>query len=102
LKKFKTQPSAGKLMLTILWDSQGHVLEAYLECGTVLRSATYCDMLQSQLKPALCSRRERDRVRPVFARQCPSPYCCPHVGNPWEIEVGSHGASSSQSILGEI
>jgi hypothetical protein len=26
-KKFKTQPLAGKLMLTIFWDSQGLILE---------------------------------------------------------------------------
>jgi hypothetical protein len=26
-RKFKTQPSAGKVMLTVFWDSQGPVLE---------------------------------------------------------------------------
>jgi hypothetical protein len=31
-KKFKTQTLAGKLMLTILWDSQGLILETYQEC----------------------------------------------------------------------
>ena len=30
-KKFKTQPSAGKLMLTVFWDSQGPILETYQE-----------------------------------------------------------------------
>jgi hypothetical protein len=35
-KKFKTQTSADKLMLTILWDSQGRILEKYLEHGTVV------------------------------------------------------------------
>src|SRR5215475_11816624 len=43
-KKFKTQPSAGKLMLTIFWYSQGPILETYQERGTTVTSATYCDM----------------------------------------------------------
>jgi hypothetical protein len=32
-KKFKTHPLTGKLMLTILWDSQEPILETYLEHG---------------------------------------------------------------------
>jgi hypothetical protein len=60
-KKFKMQPSAGKLMLTIFWDSQGPILETYLECGTTVTSATHCDILQRGLKPAICSKR-RERL----------------------------------------
>ena len=44
--KFKMQPSAGKLMLTAFWDSQGPILETYQERGTTVISATYCDVLQ--------------------------------------------------------
>jgi histone-lysine N-methyltransferase SETMAR len=51
------QPSAGKLILTIFWDSQGPILETYLECGTTVTSATYFDMLQGGLKPAIHSKR---------------------------------------------
>jgi len=40
-KKFKMQPSAGKLMLTIFWDSQGPILETYQERGTTVTRATY-------------------------------------------------------------
>jgi len=47
-KKFKTQPSAGKLMLTAFWDSQGPILETYQERGTTVTRATYCDMLQRE------------------------------------------------------
>jgi hypothetical protein len=60
-KKFKTQPSAGELMLTIFWDSQGPILETYLERGTTVTSATCCDMLQRRLKPAIRSK-IRDRM----------------------------------------
>jgi len=56
-KKFKMQPSAGKLMLTVFWDSQGPILETYQERGTTVTSATYCDILQRELKPAIRSKR---------------------------------------------
>jgi hypothetical protein len=56
-KKFMTQPSASKLMWTTFWDSQGPILETYLERGTIVISATYCDTLQTGLKPAIHSKR---------------------------------------------
>jgi hypothetical protein len=53
------QPLADKLMLTI-GDSQRPILESCLERGTTVASATYCDMLQRGLKPAVhCKRRGR-------------------------------------------
>jgi hypothetical protein len=56
-RNLKTLPSADKLMLTIFWDSQGPILETFLEHGTTVTSATYCDMLQRGLMPAICSKR---------------------------------------------
>ena len=44
-KKFNTQPSAGKLMLTVFWDSKGPILKTYQECGTTVTSAAYWDIL---------------------------------------------------------
>jgi histone-lysine N-methyltransferase SETMAR len=41
----------------MFWDSQGPVLETYLECGTTVTSATYCEMLQSGPKPEIVSKR---------------------------------------------
>jgi len=40
-------------MLTVFWDSRGPILETYQERGTTVTSATYCDMLQRELKPAI-------------------------------------------------
>jgi hypothetical protein len=37
-KKFKSQPSTGKLILTVFWDSQGPVLKHYLERGSTINS----------------------------------------------------------------
>jgi hypothetical protein len=42
--KFKTKPQAGKLILVISWDSQGHILETYLEHGTTVTGSAYSDM----------------------------------------------------------
>jgi hypothetical protein len=55
-KKFKMQPSAGKLMLTIFWYSQGPILKTYLECGTTATCETYCEMFQRGVKPAIHSK----------------------------------------------
>jgi hypothetical protein len=53
LKKFKTQPSAGKVKLAVFWDSQGPVLEHYQERGNTVTSGRYCDMLRNELKPTI-------------------------------------------------
>jgi hypothetical protein len=38
-KKFKSQASAGKVMLLLFWDSNGLILEHYLEQGTTVTAA---------------------------------------------------------------
>jgi hypothetical protein len=52
-KKFKTQPSAEKVMLTVFWDSQEPILEHYQERGTTANSVHYSEMLCDKLKPAI-------------------------------------------------
>jgi histone-lysine N-methyltransferase SETMAR len=52
-KKFKSQPSARKVMLTVFWDSQGVLLEHDLERGTTVNSVGYSEMLSTGLKPAI-------------------------------------------------
>jgi hypothetical protein len=52
-RKFKTQISKQKLMLTDVWDPQDPVLEHYQERGTTLNSAHYGEMLIERLKPAI-------------------------------------------------
>ena len=47
-KKFKSQLSARKVMLTIFWDSQGVILEHYLERGTTVNSVGYSEMLSTE------------------------------------------------------
>ena len=40
-------------MLTVFWDSQGVLLEHYLERGTTVNSVGYSEMLSTELKPAI-------------------------------------------------
>jgi hypothetical protein len=54
-------------MLAIFWDSQGPIPETYLKRGTILKSATYCDMLQRGLKPT---------IRPKIGEDCQRGSCC--------------------------
>ena len=78
-KKFKTQPSAGKVILTIFWDSKGSILEDYLEKGRTINSARYSDLLANNLKPAVRTKRRgllskkvlllHDNARPHTASQ---------------------------------
>jgi len=56
-KKFKSQPSAGKLLLTVFWESQGPILEHYMEKGVTVTSVNYCNMLRNELRPAVRSKR---------------------------------------------
>ena len=51
--KFKTQASAGKVMLTIFWDVSHDVLVHFQEKGQTVTSARYSDMLVNELKPVI-------------------------------------------------
>jgi len=55
-KKFRTQPSAGKVMLTFFWDERGVILEHYMPRGNTVTSATYADLLKNHLRPAIKSK----------------------------------------------
>jgi histone-lysine N-methyltransferase SETMAR len=48
-KKFRTQASAGKVMLTLFWDHRDPLVKHYMSKGTTVTSATYCDLLRNHL-----------------------------------------------------
>jgi histone-lysine N-methyltransferase SETMAR len=56
-KKFRTQPSAGKVMLTLFWDERGVILEHYMPRGNTVTRATYTELLRNHLRPAIKSKR---------------------------------------------
>jgi histone-lysine N-methyltransferase SETMAR len=43
--KFKFTPSAGKVVLTLFWDSQGVLLAHFQKRGENVNSASYCEAL---------------------------------------------------------
>jgi len=52
-KKFKSQPSASKIMLTLFWDMEGAILVHFTPEGETVNSQNYCDVLRTKLKPAI-------------------------------------------------
>ena len=44
-KKFKTQPSAGKIMASVFWDSEGILLIDYLEHKKTINGQYYADLM---------------------------------------------------------
>jgi histone-lysine N-methyltransferase SETMAR len=67
-KKFRAQPSAGKVMLTLFWDERGVILEHYTPRGNTIISASYSDMLKNHLRHAIGSKR-RGRLTTVVILQ---------------------------------
>jgi len=48
-KKLKSQPSAGKIMLTLFWDMEGAILAHVNPKGDIVNSQNYCDVLGMRL-----------------------------------------------------
>jgi hypothetical protein len=44
-KMSKVTPSAGNVMLTVFWDSQGVLLARFQKCGENVYSVSYCEVL---------------------------------------------------------
>lgn len=58
-KKAKTVPSAGKIMATVFWDSQGIIFIDYLEKGKTITGAYYSSLLD-RLKTELQKKNAHD------------------------------------------
>jgi hypothetical protein len=52
-KKFKSQPSAGKIIFTLLWDMEGVTLVHVTPKGETVNRQNYCDILRAKLKLAI-------------------------------------------------
>jgi hypothetical protein len=44
-KKFKSQPPAGKIMLTVFWDMEGAILGHFIPKDETVNNQNYCDVL---------------------------------------------------------
>jgi len=84
--KFKTFPSAGKLMLTVFCDMQGVILIEFLEPGSTVNSDSYVRTLSS-LKARI--RRVRPDMKTVHLQHLhtpaarPPPIFCNSVSQSW-------------------
>lgn len=57
-KKFKTQPSAGKVLATIFWDAEGILMIDYMPPKTTITGIYYAEVLR-KLKKAIREKRPR-------------------------------------------
>ena len=73
-KKFKTQASAGKVVLTVFWAVNGLILVHFQEKGQTVTNARYSDMLVNKVKPAIQSKHRgllSKRVLLLHNNACP-------------------------------
>ena len=64
-KKFKTQPSAGKVMATVLWDAKGIIMMDFLPKRSTITGMYYANLLD-QLRTAIREKR-RGKLYRSFA-----------------------------------
>jgi len=75
-KKFKRQPSAKKVMLTLFWDMHGPILVHFQVHGQTVNSANYYGMMRNELKPAICKKRRGMLSKKVLLHH---DNACPHT-----------------------
>ena len=67
-KKFKTQPSAGKMMATVFWDAKGVIMLDFLPKRSTTTGVYYANLLD-QLRTAICEKRQGKLSKGVFLQQ---------------------------------
>ena len=67
-KKFKTQPSAGKVMATVFWDAKGVIMLAYLPKRNTITGVYYTNLLD-QLRTAIHEKRRGKLSKGVLLQQ---------------------------------
>ena len=67
-KKFKTQPSAGKVMATVFWDAKGVIMLDFLPKGSTITGVYYANLLD-QLRTAIREKRQGKLSKGVLLQQ---------------------------------
>ena len=67
-KKFKTQPSAGKVMATVFWDAKGVIMLDSLPKRSTITGVYYANLLD-QLRTAIREKRRGKRSKGVLLQQ---------------------------------
>jgi hypothetical protein len=63
-EKFKTQPSAGKVMYTIFWGKKGVIILDFLKPGETINSNRYIATL-TKLKARISGQAKEDNISPA-------------------------------------
>ena len=71
-KNFKRVHSAGKMMTSIIWDSQGVIMLDYLEQGCTINGAYYAGELR-RLRQGIARKRRGKLIRGVLLFQDNAP-----------------------------
>ena len=88
-KKFKLAPSAGKVMITVFWDSRGVILLDLLPKGETINSARYQETLK---KFARALRLKRPNLQNVILHHGNAR---PHTANATTAAIAARGAPST-------
>ena len=67
-KKFKTQPSAGKVMATVFWDAKGVIILDFLPKRSTITGVYYANLLD-QLRTAIHEKCQGKRSKGVLLQQ---------------------------------
>ena len=67
-KKFKTQPSAGKVMATVFWDAQGVIMLNFLAKKNTITGTYYANLLD-QLRTAIREKRRGKLSKGILRQQ---------------------------------
>ena len=67
-RKFKTQPSAGKLMATVFWDAQGVIMLDFLANKSTITVAYYANLLD-QLRTVIRENRQGKLSKGILLQQ---------------------------------
>ena len=67
-KKFKTQPSAGKVMATVCWDAKGVIMLDFLPQRNTITGVYYANLLD-QLRTAVHEKRRGKLSKGVLLQQ---------------------------------
>ena len=67
-KKFKTQPSAGKMMATVFWDTKGVIMLDFLPKRSTITGVYYANLLD-QLRTAIREKRRGKLSKGVLLQQ---------------------------------
>ena len=67
-KKFKTQPSAGKVMATVFWNTKGVIMLDFLPKRSIITGVYYANLLD-QLRTAIREKRRGKLSKGVLLQQ---------------------------------